>query len=56
MQLRYLTLCDKWGQWSSWKLEYNNDDEANPYDVAPNDGWEEVPLIEAKRKHREEEE
>jgi len=53
MQLRYLTLCDEWGQWSDWKLEYIDDDEIDPYDVGPEDGWEEIPLIGAKRKHRE---
>lgn len=55
MQFRYLTLCDEWGQWSKTILEYNDDDEADPYEVGPNDGWEDIPMIEAKRKHRQEE-
>lgn len=55
MQLRYLTLCNEWGLWTVPRLEYNEDDESDPYEVGPNDGWKVVPLVEAKREHRKEE-
>lgn len=52
MQLRYLTLCDEYGSWTRPKLEYTEDDDASPYEVGPDDGWKEIPYVEAKTWHR----
>lgn len=53
MQLRYLTLRDENGVWHGPFLQYNEDNEVNPYEISQDDGWEEVPDVEGYMRDRD---